>query len=311
MKLHLFTKIANSKTVQRIRSVSKKIILPGFEGQSLYVIALVFYQGIMKGALTTRASAISFNVFLAIFPTLIFLLSIIPLLPMENFQDRLLEAIAGVLPTDAHALLATTLEDLITHQHTAVFSIGFILTLYYSSNSVNTVLTCFNSSYHLQVQRNPVRQKLIALGLVIVLSSMLFVAIALSVGSDIMLGWMQSELVIVSKFSHVLYHLVRWIIVLFMFMMAVSILYNFGNKAQKWKWVSAGATLTTIIFALASAAFAYYFDHFNSYNKLYGSLGTLILVLVWIQINAIILLIGFELNASIYSAKIRQKANSD
>lgn len=306
MAVNILEKIRNSRAVTKTVSISKRIVLPGFEGQSLFVIASAFWQGITKGALVTRASAISFKVFLAIFPTIILMLSLIPLLPIENLQGRLIDGIAQIMPHDAHALLSNTINDLITYKHTTVFSIGMVLTLYYSSNSINTILTCLNSSYNVDLKNNPLRQRAIALGLVLVLAILLFIAIALSVGNDIFLSWLQRELVVASKFSHAMYQIARWTLVVMVYMMVVSILYNFGNKATKWKWMSAGATMATVIFVLSSAAFALYFDNFNNYNKLYGSLGTLILILMWIQINSIILLIGFELNASIYSSRKRQ-----
>lgn len=297
-------KILSWPWVRKLIALSRKVVLPGFDGLPLYDVGVYFIKGLFKGAIVTRASAVSFKVFLALLPFTIMLLSLIPYIPIENFQGELLDEFKEMLPAGIYDLLQGALDDLVNRKHNTVLSIGFVLTLYYASNSINAILTSFNSSYHLSVRRNPIKQRVISLILIVLITCLGLAAMSLMVFSDSFFRWLEVHHYVEGRFVFMLLYFVKWIMVILLFLVIVSVLYNTGDTERNtWKVVTAGSTMATLSMILVSIGFTYYVTNFGQYNKLYGSLGTIIVLLLWINLNSMILLIGFELNASILNAK--------
>lgn len=293
-KLKYFLK--NNAFSKQLISWSKKIVLPGFEGMTLYLTLHFLFGSFSKSQYGIRSSAISFKFFMALFPGIIFFLSLIPYIPIENFQSNLLEGLGNMLPNDVYTLIESTINDLINHKHSGVLSIGFFLSLYFASNGINTLLTAFNSSHQLQLKRKPIRQRLISLGIFGIISISFIIAL-----SAIMLG----EYFAYNKDYQSLgfairtgYQLLKWGIIIISLILAISTLYNIGNTERtKWKFFSAGATLSTIIIIIASYGLTFFFGNFGKYNELYGSIGSLLMILIWINAASYIMLVGFELSA--------------
>jgi membrane protein len=299
----IIQRVVTSRPVRLLRLFAMRFRPIGFEGLSLYSVAAFFVEGIQKGALTTRAAAISFRFFLAVFPVLIMLLSLIPIIPIESFQDNLFMSIKGFFPGETFSLVEETVEDLLNKSHNTVFSIGFILSVFYASNSVNAILHGFNESYNINDKGNFLIIRLASVLLMIILGVFIFIAVALIIFSGVAFDWMVDK-DFISRDNVILLQLAKWLISLVLIYMSISILYNVGDfEHRKWKTFSAGAMLTTLLLIVTSAAFAWFVNNFASYNKLYGSLGTFLLLLIWINLNSVILLIGFELNTSIAKAK--------
>jgi membrane protein len=292
-----------TRTVRLIRLFMMKLRPWGFEGLSLFSVSIFFVEGLQKGALTTRAAAISFRFFLAIFPVLIMLLSLIPVIPIENFQDDLFASIRDFFPGDTFSLVEETVADLINKSHNTLFSIGFILSVFYASSSVNAVLQGFNESYNISDKGGVVIIRLISILLVLILSIFIFTAVLLIIFSGVTFEWMVNKN-IVSNDDVILLQLAKWVISLLLIYASITILYNVGDfEHRRWRTFTAGATLTTLLLIITSGGFAWFVNNFASYNKLYGSLGTFLLLMIWVNLNSNILLIGFELNTSIMRAK--------
>ena len=263
---------------------------------SLYVTLHFLFESFSKSQYGIRSSAISFKFFMALFPGIIFFLSLIPYIPIENFQSNLLEGLGNLLPNDVYAIIENTINDLINHKHSGVLSIGFFLSLYFASNGINTMLIAFNSSHQLQLKRKPIRQRIISLGIFGTISVLFITAL-----STIMLG----EYVTYNKDYQSLgfivrtgYQFLKWVIIFISLILAISTLYNIGNTERtKWKFFSAGATLSTLIIAIASYGLMFFFANFGKYNELYGSIGSLLMILIWINVASYIMLVGFELSA--------------
>jgi len=282
---------------------SKHINLPGFQGMNLYEVSSFFIKGLEKGAITTRASSIAFNFFLALFPALIFFFTLIPYIPIDNFQEILLQLLSEILPPSTNEAAFKTLDDIINHPRSGLLSFGFIMALYFSTNSINSLMEAFNSSYHISENRGMWKQRLIAIGLTLLLSLMLIITIALIVFTQIASAYFV-DLGILEESSISLIHLGKWVSILTFLFFGLSILFQFAPaKKTYWSFFSPGAIIATLFIVLTSFGFGYYIDNFGQYNKLYGSIGTLIVILIWMYFNAIVMLIGFELNASIFSAK--------
>ncbi|MBI4931151.1 MAG: YihY/virulence factor BrkB family protein [Bacteroidetes bacterium] len=303
MWIRLIQFLLSSAVVTFIVRNSKRIIIPGFEKIPLYDVAGFFWKGITKGSLPMRASAVAFSLFLAIFPSIIFLFTLIPYIPIANFQEQLLGLFASVMPHNAYEATKDTIMDIVTNQRGGLLSIGFISAMYFSTNGFNALITAFNTSYHDIETRKPIHQRLVSVLLVVISTVLIVIAIGLIIFS---------EIAIHKIFTHgeFVYHLIRfgrWIILFCLFFCLISFMYYLGpSQKVRWKFISAGSTMSTLLMVITSSGFAYYVDHFGKYNKLYGSIGTLIVILLWIYFNALVLLVGFELNASIKQAKHKQ-----
>jgi membrane protein len=296
--------IKKSNVFQLMKKWSGKIHPPGFEGVSLYDTGNFFYHGIDKGALPTRASAMAFSFFLAIFPSIIFLFTLIPYIPIPDFQRQILKMIKDILPPDTFKAAEETLVEVVTKQNGKLLSVGFLTALYFSTNGFNSMITAFNTSYHVSETRKPLQQRLVSFFLVAIFSLLLTTAVGLIVGSDHL-----TRLIIPR--GHWAFYFIKsthWIILTALLFGVISFCFYLGPASKiGWKFISAGSTLATILCALTSIAFGYYVGHFGKYNKVYGSIGTLLVVLMWIYLNCLVLLIGFEFNAGIHSAKRRKQ----
>lgn len=292
--------LASSALVLFIVKKSRQITLPGFEKVSLYEVSAFFWTAIMKGAVPMRASAVSFSFFLAIFPSVIFVFTLIPYIPIENFQEKLLSLLEEVMPYNAYQATQETILDIVTNQRGGLLSIGFISALYFSTNGFNALITAFNATYHDIETRSVLQQRLVSIYLVIISTLLITIAIALIVFSEIGLN-------IILEKGQALYYLVmagRWIILFGLFYSMISFTYFLGpSRKSRRRFASPGSMLATILSVLTSVGFTYYVNHFGQYNKLYGSIGTLIVILLWIYFNSLVILLGFDLNASIAHAK--------
>ncbi|MFH1296335.1 MAG: YihY/virulence factor BrkB family protein [Bacteroidota bacterium] len=292
------------KPVRKLILTSKRIVLPGFDGMPLYDVTQFFFNGLAKGYINSRASAISFSFVLAIFPFLIFLFTIIPFIPILNFQMVLLDIIRDFLPETTWESVEGTIVDVITRPRSGLLILNFILTLYFSTNGINSLIEAFNSTAHTIETRTVVKQYLISILLVIILSVLLIISIGLMTFGSRLLSLILSDTVTTSYFYILAMESLRWIMVVALLLMAISFLYFLAPaKRGRYRFISAGSMLATILVILTTLGFNFYVDNFARYNALYGSIGTLLIVLVWIYLNSISLLIGFELNASIMNAR--------
>jgi membrane protein len=292
--------IKNSMLVKWTSKILLGIKPPGFEGMNLYDLTVFLTRSFKEGDYAIRAAAISFNLILSIFPLLLVILALIPYLPISGFQASVLAEIKLFIPDNMNELIIPTLEDLILEKHYFVLSIGFILTIYYASNSINTILRSFNSSFQIDLKRHPIKQRLIALSLSLVWAFLSLGAIVLMILGEDLIILMQESLSINETITYYLGHGIKWVVVFFMLILGITILYNFGNpEMKKFKFISAGSSLAALVIILASVGFITYATNFGNYNELYGSLGSLIVLLLWINLCSRILLIGFELTTKI------------
>ncbi|HTX89001.1 MAG TPA: YihY/virulence factor BrkB family protein, partial [Bacteroidales bacterium] len=239
------------KPVAFLIRVSRKIVLPGFDGLPLYDVAVFFIKGINEGFLTSRASAVSFNFFLAIFPTLLFLFTIIPFIPITDFQPTLLGFIRDLIPTSAYETVRETVEDIVTRHHGGLLSLGFILSLYFSTNGVNSLIEGFNSTYHTIETRPWLKQRLISLVLVLIFSFLLVIAIGLMVSGEIVVSILLPESIEKSGFYVLLIGLLRWTVIVAAIFFAISFLYYLAPaKRRHFRFISAGSSMATLMIVL-------------------------------------------------------------
>ncbi|HSH65991.1 MAG TPA: YhjD/YihY/BrkB family envelope integrity protein, partial [Bacteroidia bacterium] len=288
MELKNVRRLVKIKPVHRTVKASKRVILPGFEGLSLYLVSKFFFQGLRNGALNMRATSLAFSFFLALFPSVIFLFTLIPYIPIDHFQDQLFNLMKSLLPESAFEATEETITDIIKNPRGGLLSFGFISALYFSTNGFNAMINAFNETYHQIETRSAFMQRLVAFLIVIVTTLLLLTAIALIIGSEIAFKYFVTK----DKLEYYLVYYGQWLILIALCYSFISFNYYMGPKSSKnWKFFSAGSAFSTILTILTSVLFAYYVNHFSNYNKLYGSIGTLIVIMLWLYINSLILLL--------------------
>lgn len=283
---------------------TKLLILPGFSPLPLFTVASFFFQEIGKDELINKASSLSYNFMLAIFPAIIFLFTLIPYIPIDNFQDQLMNLIALILPAEAYAAVNTTLLDIVENQNSKLLSFGFVFALIFATNGVHTLMVAFNKSSLITETRSWLRQRLVAVFLTVLISfALIFGLIIMTIGEYI-IDILRTGLSFQDSIWLYLLNMGRWLILIIIYFVTIASLYRYGPaNAKKWKFFSAGSWMATILAVLTFWGFSYYINNFGNYNKLYGSIGTLIVLMIWLYLNSLIILVGFELNASIDLSK--------
>ena len=291
--------------IKQLIAFLRLIRIPGLKGFSMYDLLEMYVVGIIKGALTARAGSISFSFFMALFPFLLFVLNLIPFIPtvfsIEHFDIVLLDFIETLLPADTHSFFNDIFQDIQSKPRGGLLSSVFILSIVLSANGVNSIFTSFEVSYHVKELRNIFRQYLFALGVSVLLALLLLIAV---------ISFIYFKLAM----QNVLPETLDWVVWgqnLFFIILAyfsISILYYFGTiEGKLTHFFSPGALMTLLLFICSTYLFGIYVDQFSNYNQLYGSIGALLIFMLYSWINSIVLLLGFELNATISRLKQEKK----
>jgi membrane protein len=293
------------KIANKIVETAKSVSLPGLEKVPVYDVGVFYINGIANGAIGVRASAISFSFFMALFPSIIFIFTLIPFVPIPNFQNELLSLMEQLLPSNTYQAIESTIVDIMTNKRLSLLSFGFIAAMLFSTNGISAMIASFNASVNAFETRKWVSMRLIAILLVFIIFLLITVAIGLIIFGKHILNILVSNSVIHGSFSQILFISGQWIIIIAFLLFCIAFVYYYApSKRSKYRFVSPGSIMATLLIILSSLAFSYYLGHFARYNKLYGSIGTLIALLVWMNLNSYMLLIGFELNVSIRNAKV-------
>ncbi|MFN4300323.1 MAG: YihY/virulence factor BrkB family protein [Thermaurantimonas sp.] len=283
--------------------VLRFIKIPFFQGQSLYDVLRFFYIGVLQGNVTSRAASVSFSFFLALFPGIIFLFTLIPYIPIDGFQKVLFELLHEIMPPNTFEAAESTIDDIINNKRGGLLSFGFIAALIFATNGTNALISNFNASVHQFKTRGFWRQELVAIFLTLLLSVLFIIGIALIIFTEGFTDWLIEIKVIPADLKSFL-RIGRNASLVAVIFFAISLLYYFGPADRSlFKFFSPGSILATLLILLGSELFSYYINNFNQYNRLYGSIGTLLIILLWIYVNSLILIIGFEFNAGIAAAR--------
>jgi membrane protein len=306
ISLHFLTtlkrKILVSPPVSFLIRKSKRIILPGFQGIPLFDVIRFFFLQAKKTGFTERASAIAFNFTMTIPPVVIFLFTLLPYLPIsKDFINQLFLFIKDIVPGEKnHAGLIKFLRDMFNKERTGLLSTGFILAMYFSSNAVMGIMRSFDRQYIGFVKRKGFHQRWAALRLTFILFILFFLCITLLIMQGAVLKWMGVR----RKLLITLINDFRWAFIVLLFFFSISFIYKYAPAVhKKWKIVSPGSILATFLMIVFTIGFSYYVSNFAHYNELYGSISTVLILMLLIYSNSLVLLIGFELNVSINSLK--------
>jgi len=306
MSVEIEEKLQKIPVLRNFVNWSKRIKLNWLEGLALYDLLELYIIGITEGALSNRAGAIAFSFFMALFPFALFILNLIPFIPIEGFQDDFMKFVADGVPPNTFYAIKNIINDILHNSHSGLLSSGFLLSVFLMANGLNAILGGFENSKHVLVKRGFFHQYLVAVGLSLFLAVLLIVTVATIVVFEVFIQQLQSRDFLSDKIP--LMVMGRYAFLILMILVTSSILFKFGTKNQETRsFISIGSVFTTILTILTSYFFGVWVIRFAKYNELYGSIGTLLIVMFYIWINCMILLLGFELNEVIKKLKKRNE----
>lgn len=294
----------------------RKLRFKRHEDVSLYKIFKVFVRNLEDDEIMDRANGVAFNFILATFPAIIFLFTLIPYVsnyfPEINTESIML-FMKDLVPSDTYEVVSTTVLDIVSNQRGGLLTLGFFFAMYLSTNGMMALMRAFNACYKTVENRNPWKTRLIATGLTFNMTFVLFLAILLLVVGQLVMEYFLNhirdfDLINLDSFTVSLILILRFIVIFVVFFLAISTIYYFGPAIHyNWRFFSIGSLIATLLALGVSYGFSFYITNFGTYNKVYGSIGVLIALMVWIQLITVVLLVGYEVNASIHEA-IRNEA---
>ncbi len=281
---------------------SKHLVLPGFKGIPLYDVAGFFFAQARRTGFTERASAIAFNFTMTIPPAVIFLFTLLPYIPInQEFIAEMFMLIRDVVPGEKNNEgLIKFLSDILNNPRTGLLSTGFVLAMFFSSNAVMGIMRSFDKNYIGFVKRKGWRQRYLALRLTFIL----IILFCITIGALIMQGAVLRWFGVKNATLIFIIHNLRWVLIVLMFFLAISLIYRYAPSVHKrWRFFNPGSILATCLMIIFTAGFSYWVSNFSNYNELYGSISTVLILMLLIYFNSLVLLIGFELNVSINSLR--------
>ena len=284
-------------TINYITNFLKTIKWEILYGFSLYELLNLYFTGILKGSITTRAGSISFSFFMAFFPFLLFVLNLIPFIPIDNFDQIFLDLLESLIPKESSAFFHDIFIDINSNKRSGLLSTTLFFSIILIGSGVNSVFAGFSDSYHIEFSRNFIKQYLYAIMVGFILVVVVLFATVFSIAFDFLIA---RDISIISY----LFLFLKYFFLMIVALIAFSSLYFFGTiQGRNLRFISPGSFMTTFLLVIPTYFFGIYIDNFANYNELYGSIGALIIMMLYIWINSISLLLGFELNVVIYKLK--------
>ena len=275
----------------------------------MYNLAGFIQQELKNDALITRANSMAYSFFLSIFPTIIVLFSVLAYTPVyESFEKELFDSIQEIMPGNAGQMVFDFIEDVATRPRGGLLSFGFFLAIWFASNGMMSMMRGLEKDHHAVFRRRSlVEKRLMAIQLTFLLSLILVASVVVGILGNLILDKIFSyfHVDVITRFTFFAF---RWIVLLLLVYTTFSLIYRYGAPTYKQlSFINPGAVVGSGLSLLTSAGFSFYVDNFGNFNKLYGSIGTLIVLMLWIQLNCVILLMGFEINAGIVVLRERRR----
>jgi len=291
----------------------KEVKFKGHDDMSLYHFITLFVKNIQRNEILDRANGVAFNFILAIFPFTIFLFTLIPYVGIyvpEINSQRIMLFMKNLLPASMYDFVSSTILDILSIQHGGLLTFGFLFALFLATNGMLSLMRAFNACYKTIEKRSFIRMRVTAMALTIVLAVVFLFSILSLIVGQVVVNWLSSEVNSIRYFQIDRLSLVglaslRFIVIFIMFFFTISFIYYFGATVHfNWRFFSIGSIISTFICLGISYGFSYYITNFGSYNKLYGSIGALIALMVWIQWMTTVILVGFEINVAFHRGQV-------
>ena len=301
----MIEKLQNTKPYKNIKKAWQKFLLHGSIA-TVYKVLKVLINKLVQFDIDVRAAAVAFNFTLAIFPSIIFMFSLIPYIPLEHLDDRIINLLSTVMPQGIFKEAKNTIVEIVSKPQGGILSLGFIFALYASTSGVMALMRAFNTADRTVERRGFIKARLIAIMINFLLTFVLLLAILVLIVGRLSVDFLFDEGILNRDITFYTIQFLSYVVIFFVFFITISIIYYFAPVShRRWKFVNTGSITSAILTILITNLFSYYLSNFASYNRLYGTIGTFIALMVWLYLVAMILILGFEINASI------QETNDD
>lgn len=281
-----------------------KAEVPGLKGISWYRFLSFYLVRADREDIRMRASFMAFHFMLALFPAIIFFFTLVAYLPIKDADRELLELIQRLMPDNAFRSLSGTLQDILEKQRGGLLSVGFLAAVYFSTSAIDSMIRSFHHSLHISDRRPYYKKKLNSILLNLYFSLLLITTLVFVTMGDAFIDWLKTEGLLGNKGRTGILKAMNWVVVVMLIQLIVSSLYRFGPyQRDPFRFFSRGSFITTFLIVAMSVGLSYYVNQFNSYNRIYGSIGTLLVVMLWIYWNCVMTLIGFEFNIFLKTRK--------
>ncbi|MEG1556439.1 MAG: YihY/virulence factor BrkB family protein [Bacteroidales bacterium] len=305
----LKTKILRNTFVRKSIILSRRLVLPGFQGVPFYYVMKFFIESLVKGVLFQRAAAMTYRIFIAIIPMIIAFFSMISFLG-EGIKNTIFSFIESLVPAYTWPAVSGVITEVIMRQNGTLFYFFFIFGLYFSIICINSLLNTLNATYFEVETRNFFKQLLVSLGILILFSIILVLVVAIFIAASMIINYLDRHLFDNMSIYLQAVYLLKWLFIFLLIYLLISIFYYWAPAQKKnFKFFSAGSSLATISMVILLFCLNIYFADFSNYNLIYGSMGALFAILLWLYFNSLIILIGFDLNVSIAMAHAQKKRN--
>jgi membrane protein len=298
--------ITQTPGIRHAIAFSKKAKLPGFEGVPLYDVIRFFFKETQKVSLNERAAAISYNFIMAIPPACIFLFSLVPLFPIaDSFNREVMNFVKDLTPNVAtRRVIQDFLDDFFGRPRNSLLSFGFLIAMFYSSNAVLGIIHSFNHSIHEKEMKGFMVYRWKAIRLTFIIMLLFIASMIILMTQGVVFQWLMDLLNIENDFIKLLIKSIRWVVIIALFFYCIAFIYRHAPSVEKkWKLISPGSIVACTLLILFTFLFSYWINSFATYNKVYGSIGTVMIIMILVYVNSLVILIGFELNVSIKSLK--------
>jgi membrane protein len=289
-----------TKQYRNLRLLAHRQTLPGFNAIPIAVILKFVWKEILRDDIVTRSNSMAFSFFISLFPGMLVMLTMLPYLPVNDLVIAFQASYADVLPYEMSSYIDGIINEMTQTGREGLLSVSVILAIFFASSGVSTMIKGFHKSYEMTYKKENLLQRQVkAVKLTLLLGVLLSVSlVGIVLGKPLLMKMLSYTGLDKTIFD--IYSYIRWVLVFVIYYMGISIIYRLGPAFKnKLRLLTPGATMATILSVFSSIGFAIYVDNFANYNEVYGSIGALILILLWLQINSFIILIGYELNASI------------
>lgn len=304
--------IQEEKQLHPVLQYFKRTTLKGLNGHSIYDVGKYFFRSMFLENLNIRATSLSFNFFTALFPALIFLLTLIAYLPIKGIKSQFIQQLALILPKKTYEEISSTILEILHKQNSSLLSFGFILTIYFASNSFHLMINTFNRRVAIPQKKSWLHIRGKAVFLTFWMCILIIFFLLLITWSFQIESYMEAHKWPLFSLYSVILTIFEYLLMCALFLFAISSIYFFApSNHQRWRFFSVGAVFTTVLSILTTFGFSLYVNNFDSYNKVYGSIGAILALMVLIYLNIMIILVGFELNASIDKVEISKKRKAD
>jgi membrane protein len=297
------TGFLDSKYLSGVKNFLLSIRFPG-TNVTWYDVLGKFVNRIVNYDIDQRATSVAYGFTLALFPLILFLFTLIPYIPIPNLESQIMEFLHDFMPDGIYEFTEQTIRDIVSRPQAGVLSFGFLLALYGATNGMVSLMRSFNMLNGKEDSRSFIQTRGTAIMLMILMALVLFLSVVLVIVGDAVMAFVIRLDILNSSLTVFALNLLRYAISILSLGFGISIIYRFAPDIKSGiRFVNFGAILSSFLIVLVTFGFSYYLSNFSSYNKLYGSIGTIIALMLWLYLLALILIFGYEVNVSIQEAK--------